>query len=173
MTLLRMEYLKRPVNILIIILSLVIAGDLIFFSKVIGRQDSEITSLEEKINSLRGTSRRGGGLERARSGVDAFKKGLPDEKRLTPVLEEVFLTAKKNGLKIPAGDYSPETLKDADISRYMISFPVEGRYSQIKKFIYDLENMKHQLAIEEISMASSKETDGTIGLKIKISAYYL
>lgn len=167
-----MEYLKRPVNILIIILSLVIAGDLIFFSKVIGRQDSEITSLEEKINSLRGTSR-GGVLERARSGVDAFKKGLPDEKRLTPVLEEVFLTAKKNGLKIPAGDYSPEMVKDADISRYMISFPVEGRYPQIKKFIYDLENMKHQLAIEEISMASSKETDGTIGLKIKISAYYL
>ena len=105
--------------------------------------------------------------------VEIFKKRLPDRDGLTDVLDEVFKTARSNGLKIPSGDYGPETVKETAISRYTITLPVEGRYPQIKRFIYDIETMKYPLAIEEITLSRGKGAAGVIGLKIKMSAYFL
>lgn len=150
-------------------------GDIIFTFKIIPGQELRIRSTEERVNELRGSS----GAERAASGVLAFKKRLPQRSELTRVLSEVFAIARRNGLKIEAGDYSPETVRDTDISRYTFSFPVEGGYGQIKKFIYDVEALRYPLVIEEIGLVSGKgdkKEDANvngIGLKMKVSIYFM
>ncbi len=144
-----------------------IAANVIFGFRVIGAHRTELASLEERLSALR-PGKAGPG-----AAISSFKKGLPDSNELTGILKEVLESARRNSLKVPAGSYSPETVKDTDISRYTISLPVEGRYPQIKRFIYEIESSKRHVVIEEITLASGRAEEGTIGLKIKLSAYYM
>ncbi|MBI5492849.1 MAG: type 4a pilus biogenesis protein PilO [Deltaproteobacteria bacterium] len=157
--------LKKPPVLLLVFSVLLIAADIIFGLKVIGAQRTELSSLEDRVSRLRPGSG-------AASSVDSFKKGLPDANELTGILKEVLESARRNDLKAPAGSYSPEAVKDTDISRYTISLPVEGRYQQIKRFIYEIESSKRPVVIEEITLASGRGEDGAIGLNIRLSAYY-
>lgn len=151
-----------------------LVANAVYCRAVTGPMEARLASFEEKEARLRGVLRaRAGGDGGAIEGVKSFKEKLPDYKGLTKVLGEVFTAAKKNGLKIPEGDYRPETVKDTDISRYTFSFPVEGRYSQIKKFIYDIETLDRMLVVEEVTLSTGKAEDGTVALNIRMSAYYL
>lgn len=164
--------IKKPVSLLIIIALFLILGNILFSIKAVGRQEREIVSLEKRIVDLRRADR-GNPFQKAMSGVESFKKELPDRHKLTKIAEKIYNTAQKNGLKIAAGDYRPDIVKETDISRYTISFPVEGHYTQIKRFIYDIETLSYPIVIEELILTKNKTDEGIIGLNIKISTYFL
>ncbi len=169
------EWIKKPLGPFLAILLVIIAGNAVFSITEISRQSDEILSIQERIAVLKqGLKRPGAGqrLERVTSGVETFKARIPDHKGLTEVLNDIFRAARKNALQIPTGDYDPITVKETDISKYTIKFPVEGTYRQIKRFIYDIEVLPHILAVEEITFSSGKG-EGTIALNIKVSTYFL
>lgn len=151
-----------------------LAANVIFTLTVIGHQASEIDSLESSINNLRkgeGPHPRSG-EEGTADDIAAFMKRIPGEGKLTAVVRSVFNVARNNGLAIPAGEYSPQTVKDGDVSRYVMTFPVEGGYPNIKKFIYDVEMLRQMVAIEEITLKGGSTDSEAIRLNIKISVYY-
>ncbi len=161
---------KRPVAAASLALAAILVINIIFSLTVIRGQDGEIARLKGEFEHG-GRSR--AGLPGGMAGLEALRKSLPDKQGLTEVINEVFRAAKKSGLKIPAGDYGPETVKEAGVSRYSISFPVEGRYEQIKGFIFEVETLKHPVVVEEVMLSGSKTEEGVIGLKINISVYFL
>jgi len=175
-------YLGRPAFYVIVFSAALIAVNLFISNKALRAQAEVLAQKERRVAALRDylKGKREGVrldeaylIEEALLGVEAFKKGLPDSRRLTTVLNDVLKLAKKNGLRIPSADYSPETIKDSGFSRYTISFPVEGGYGRIKRFIYDVEAMRHAVVIDDITLASGRAGTGTIGLKIRISVYYI
>lgn len=165
--------MKKPSVSLVVlpISALTIALNIIFGQTVLYKKDAVLSSVEGELRVLRGSSRIGR-LDPTEE-ITKFKKRLPVHSELTSALEEVFDAARKNGLKLSVGDYNPETIKDMNISRYTVSFPAEGSYARIKRFIYDLESSQKHFTVEEISLASSKGIEGVIGLKITLSAYFI
>ncbi len=134
----------------------------------------ELRSLEHKGLSSTGAVSLQAASARASREVEAFKKErLVKGSELTSVLDEVFKDARRSGLKIRSADYKPVTIKDTEISRYLFSFPVEGSYRQIRRFIYDIENSKQMLVVEGITMQSSKKAAGSIGVEIELSIYFI
>jgi Tfp pilus assembly protein PilO len=170
-------WIKRPVGLILLFLLLILAANTVFSLVVIKSQSDEILTLLERISSAREEIKRpessnvGERIKKVQTDVESFKAGIPDHKGLTGVLNDIFAAARKNGLQIPSGDYSPKTVKETDISKYTIRFPVEGTYPQIKRFIYDVGALRHLLAIEDIAFSSSKGKR-TIGLKITVSTYF-
>lgn len=158
---------------LFVVSAALIAANVVFMLTVIDHQKSLIASLEERIDGLRGSSiGKAKSPERAAVGVAAFKKTLPEREAISKILGEIFGMARGNGLKIDSGDYKPETGKDTDISRYTFSFPMEGGYAQLKRFIYGLESSKYPIVIEDISLTGAKE-GGDISLKVKATIYFM
>lgn len=157
------------------IVLIAIALNAFFSLTVLKKQGAEIAQSELSAHESRQGQDRGRGFDYARTkeDVEKFKKRLPGEKKLTRVIGDILSAAKKNGLVILTGDYGAETSREIDISKYTITFPVEGRYPQIKKFIYDVEALRYSLAIEDLTLTSSKALDGSIGLKIRVSVYFL
>lgn len=151
-------------------LSLLFVGNIVFYIISVRSQASEAASLEKTVSTIikeLGPDTRETGLMLA-----AFKKDLPKEEGLTLVISAILKTARSNGLKITSGDYTHEIVKETEISRYTMDFPVEGGYHQIKRFIYDLETLKHPVSIDEISLSSAKE-EGLIGLRLRVSIYFI
>jgi len=147
----------------------------IFSLTVLKRQDAEITRLERAVAELKDGSgpQSRVGYAQVKADVETFKKRLPGEKKLTRIVGEILNAAKRNGLVVPTGDYGAATGKETGISQYTITFPVEGAYPQIKKFIYEVETLKYSLAIEDVTLTSTKALDGRIGLKIRVSVYFI
>lgn len=172
--------LKRPAGIMALIALCVIAANFIFTVKVINGQDSDISAFEEIENWLRAAKKEkqmsaafgAGRPERVRQEIEAFKGRLSGQKDLTRVVERLVKAARKNGLSITNADYSPGMVREAEAYRYTISFPVEGMYPQIKKFINDIETLNYPIVIEEITLSGSKVQQGAIGLRLKISTYF-
>ena len=163
---------------------IVIVINLIFGATTLNERDRLVSSLELRSRELRALEHRGfsssgaASLQeasaRASQEIETFKKErLVKGSQLTKVLDGVYKAARKNGLKIKSANYKPITIKDTEISRYFFSFPVEGRYNQVKKFIFDIESSKQMLLVESITMNSSQKSAGRIGVDIELSVYFI
>lgn len=151
--------------------AVVIAANIVLTFTVTAAQEDETRLLGETVSGLKGGL--GSPFEQAVSDIEVFTGRMPTEKGLPKALAFIFDIARKNGLNIPSGDYAPETVSEAGISRYTISFPVEGSYPEIKKFIYGIENMNVPVVVEDIAFSRSKGTSGAIELKIRLSVYFI
>ena len=168
------KYLKsagKTSLVLFLASAVVIAANLILTFTVTAAQEDETRLLGEMVSGLKGVS--GSPLAQAVSDIEVFTGRMPNEKGLPKALASIFDIARKNGLNIPSGDYAPETVSEAGISKYTISFPVEGSYPEIKKFIYGIENMNVPVVVEDIAFSRSKGTSGAIELKIRLSVYFI
>ncbi|MBI5562353.1 MAG: type 4a pilus biogenesis protein PilO [Deltaproteobacteria bacterium] len=149
----------------------IIAANILAGIFVLPAQEAEITRIGAALDAAR-VKNSPAAREGLAEEIGRFKEGLPEEKRLVRVIGEVLRTAKDNDLRVPEGDYSPATAKEADIGKYTLTFPVEGRYEQIKRFIHGVETLRYPFVIEEITLAGSKSGPGVIALKIKLSVYF-
>lgn len=162
----------RPSYVILVISLLVIITNFIFGGTVLRSQEVNEKRLEDRAEELRSAiSERGSGPQQEVQAAN-FIKGLTESADLTSILDEIFKSATKSGLDVPSADYNPEAFKDSSMSRYAFTFPVEGRYRDIKKFLYDLESSRRPLVIEELSLASGKTNEGKIRLRIRMSVYY-
>ena len=172
------EWVKRPVGLatfLAVIVLLLNIGASLF---VVAGQNRDIDFLEERLQALKGEALPDKvdpsyAIGMLLEDVATFKKRLPSADALSRVIDDVYVSARRNGLSIEKGIYTPKSVNEMEISRYSISFPVQGRYKDIKKFIYDLETLKHPLVLDEISLARSKGGRGIVELNIMVSTYFL
>jgi len=152
---------------------LVIAVNVAAAFFVIAPSQEGLAALERSAAGLRTRGDTARSIERALSDVGGFEKRLLTEKKgLTTVINEVFRAAARNGLDIQSSEYASGGEGDTGLSHYSISFPVEGRYGKIRKFIHDLETLDRQLVIDEITFSRSKASRGTIELTMRLSVYF-
>ena len=82
------------------------------------------------------------------------------------------LDSLARGVSLSIRDVSYDSKKAGKSGIYpiSISFPVEGKYANVKSFIYKLESSRRLLTIDDLSLekASGRED---IRLKIRISVY--
>ncbi len=105
------------------------------------------------------------------SALEDFKSALPGNEEITPIINDIHNIAKENRLKILNTTYSTEIKKQSIINRHSMSFPIEGSYKSIKKFIYDIESLKHHLVIDKISLRAGSGKKSTISINVGISVY--
>ena len=105
------------------------------------------------------------------SALENFKNALPGSEEITPIINDIYNIAKDNRLKILRANYSTDIKKGSFINRHSMSFPIEGSYKSIKKFIYDIESLKHHLVINRITLKSGFGGKSNIGIDIGISVY--
>lgn len=163
----------RPVHILTAISVLIIIGNIAFSAFFIAGQEEKIASLEDRAALLKAAvSGRGDSSWVKKARMVEFMSGVPTQNELAAVLRQVFDAARDNNLKVPEGDYSAEPAKDGRLSKYTFTLPVEGKYSDVKRFIYELETSDMPIAIDELTLTKGKEESRQLSLNIRISVLY-
>lgn len=112
--------------------------------------------------------------EQIEKNLQQFNNLIPDQIDFSSFIGELFEWAQQADLAIHQINYQPEYDKEAHFLRYGLSFSVKGSYSQVKKFIYLLENANRILLVEKISLAGSSSTKkkSTVDLRIELSTYF-
>jgi Tfp pilus assembly protein PilO len=105
----------------------------------------------------------------ADSGAALESMKVPEKVTMSGIVREFHRQAKKSALSISSARYSPPVREGKYLIRHDISFPVEGRYKNIRKFIYNLEKMPYLMTIDDPALTS--RGDRIVSVTIRISLY--
>ena len=165
-----------------VILLLVI--NLALFSWLNWEQSPRVEALERKVINLQAQSRRMEGdadfprtlpqiFKRGQDDFATFRQAMPPKTEFTKLISEVLSTAEKSGLSIQRISYDPKELKQRGVLEYALTFGVTGDYSQLKKFVFSLEQSPRLISIEDISLTEggSPKNRG-VSLKIDLVTYF-
>ena len=128
----------------------------------IARIQAEVIGLERITSKLACT----------RSDVErVFNETLSSkERRLTAIQRELRLLAHERHMDPEAISYSVGSVRQTDLVRLEITFPLEGPYETLEGFIASVESSKNFLIVQDVSMQS---TDGkSLQLSISIVTYF-
>lgn len=102
--------------------------------------------------------------------IEKFKDMLPQRSQMTQIVRELDMLAKNNALSIHDISFETKKVEQGDIFPLSFSFLIEGKYNNIKSFIYKLESSRRLITIDDLSLekVSGKEE---IRLKIRATIY--
>jgi type IV pilus assembly protein PilO len=103
--------------------------------------------------------------------MQRFRNEIPDQTELSGLVDELFRIAEKSGLKITSVKYDPQRDADQNLLHYDLGFEVDGTYAQVKKMVHAVEQSPRLLAIDKLSLNSSK-SDGNVRLRLKLTTFF-
>lgn len=109
---------------------------------------------------------------RGRQDLEVFREAIPPRSAFTDLIGEVFSLASEAGLAIDRIGYDPEEDTGRNLLRYGLQFTVTGRYGELKRFVYALEQSERLIAIEELTLRSGEAQGGEVALAVRLSTYF-
>jgi len=135
------------------------------------------TELEAQVRSLGQTMR---GLQReTRSSetqlsafreVEEFSQGYPRRTDLVRLMGRLTKLAQSLSLQVPDVNYAPSEMKEASLTKLVVTMGVEGTYGKIRRYLYELEGMRRFLVIERLSLRDSKGTSD-VQVQLQLALY--
>ena len=68
--------------------------------------------------------------------------------------------------------FSPSGESEYGYQRLAVTLPVEGNYSNIRKFLNVLESRSRLIIVDSMGLASEREGTGMIQMDVNLSTYY-
>ncbi len=94
--------------------------------------------------------------------------GVPAQKDMPLLVKEFVQKARRLDLKVASVNYDIPKRGSGELAMLSFSFPVEGRYPDIKRFIYDVETSDRIVGIEDLKLDSDQ---GRVKLNMKLMTY--
>ena len=95
-------------------------------------------------------------------------EGIPEQKDMPLLVKELEQMAKRLNLAVAAINYDIPRRESGELAMLSFSFPVEGRYPDIKRFIYEVETSGRLIGIQDVNLESDK---GKVKLQMKLMTY--
>ncbi len=100
--------------------------------------------------------------------VAGLKAGIPAQKDMPLLVKEFVQDAKRLNLAVDAVTYDIPKGGNEGIAMLSFSFPVEGRYPDIKRLIYEIETSDRLVGIQDVKMEANM---GRVKLAMKLVTY--
>jgi Tfp pilus assembly protein PilO len=94
--------------------------------------------------------------------------GIPSQKDMPLIMKELVQMARRLNLAVSAIDYDIPQRKSGELAMLSFSFPVEGSYPDIKRFIYEVEISDRLIGIQDVNLELDK---GKVKLQMKLMIY--
>jgi Tfp pilus assembly protein PilO len=95
-------------------------------------------------------------------------EGIPAQKDMPLLVKELEQMAKRRNLAVAAINYDIPRRESGELAMLSFSFPVEGRYPNIKRFIYEVETSGRLIGIQNVNLESAKRR---VKLQMKLMTY--
>ncbi len=94
--------------------------------------------------------------------------GIPAQKDMPLLVKELEQMAKRLNLAVAAINYDIPRRESGELAMLSFSFPVEGRYPDIKRFIYEVETSGRLIGIQDVNLESDQ---GKVRVRMKLMTY--
>ena len=122
----------------------------------------------EKLEAfLAGLNRAEADLQRLRDEVLSTK-----DERMVDVQAELAELAQEFNIQASTNDFDNEVLYDEELERFVIVLPLEGGYSNLRKFLRAVEGSDNFLVVERVALAKGKQGGVMLSLDISLATYF-
>jgi len=152
-------------------LGLLLVNGLVFASLVLPargqrmRQENQVLDLQRRVRTAQREGESGEAFLSAVRELEEFAQGYPSRAELVGLIGRLGKLAQSLAVEISTTDYQPSQVKEAELTKVAVSMAVEGTYSKIRRFLYELERLRRHLVIERLSL---KDPKGTSELQVHL-----
>lgn len=107
-------------------------------------------------------------FEKQRSSVAGIMAGVPAQKDMPLLIRDLVQTARRLNLSVASVKYDIPKKSGGELAQLAFSFPAEGRYPDIKRFIYEVETSDRLVGIQNIKLSTEKDK---IKMDMKLVTY--
>ena len=97
-----------------------------------------------------------------------IRAGITEQKDMPILIKELVQTARRLNLAVAAVSYDMPKPGGQGLTMLPFSFPVEGSYPNVKRFIYEIESSDRLIGIQDIRLDGEK---GRVKLQLKLVTY--
>ncbi len=94
--------------------------------------------------------------------------GIPAQKDMPLLVKDLVQAARRLNLSVASVKYDIPRRASGELALLSFSFPAEGRYADIKRFIYEVETSDRLVGIQELKLDSDQ---GKIKMEMKLLTY--
>ena len=132
--------------------------------------EAQVRDLEQTMRSLQRETRSSETQLSAFREVEEFSQGYPRRTDLVGLMGRLTKLAQSLSLQVPDVTYTPSEMKEASLTKLVVTMGVEGTYGKIRRYLYELEGMRRFLVIERLSLRDSKGTSD-VQVQLQLALY--
>jgi len=92
------------------------------------------------------------------------------KERLAPMIEEVYELTQKAGFSPHTVGFAEDPAPGAD--RFSLTFQIEGRYADVRKFLYVLETSPRFFVLERVRVSMNENSPDILKVDLTVSHYF-
>ncbi len=101
-----------------------------------------------------------------------FKESIYPKNQFARFVAEIYEAVGRNNLEVSSISYKPDLNKESNLLQYSLGLSLVGNYTQLKKFIGDLDNTGNLLHIDSLSLTVQASKSDLVQLQVQLTAYF-
>lgn len=142
--------------------------DLFLFGVLASPYSLRLSAFEDKYRELRKRRADAVMFKQQKSSVSGVIAGVPAQKDMPLLVKDLVQNARRLNLSVSSVKYDIPVRASGELALLSFSFPAEGRYADIKRFVYEVETSDRLVGIENLKMDSEK---GIVRMDMKLLTY--
>jgi Tfp pilus assembly protein PilO len=143
-------------------------ADLLVYFVLLGPSRTMLAGREAKYAELRQQHAEAVLFKKQKQLFAGIIAGVPSQQDMPLIVKEFVQTARQLKLKVDSVNYDIPKRGSGELTMLAFSFPAEGRYPDIKRFIYEVETSDRLIGIQDLKLESEK---GNVKLALKLMTY--
>ncbi len=145
-----------------------LALDSVLYGAFVAPSVAQLTAWEAKYGEIRKRHAEAVFFKKQKPSFSGVMAGIPAQKDMPLLVKDLVQAARRLNLSVASVKYDIPKRASGELALLAFSFPAEGRYADIKRFIYEVETSDRLVGIEELKMDSDQ---GKVKLEMKLLTY--
>ncbi len=151
-----------------LICSCLLLLDLALYGAVVRPAAVKSAERESRITELRKRYAVGVLYQQQRKSIGALVTRVPTQKDMPLLVKELEQSARTLGLRVGSVNYDIPRPGAEETAMLTFSFPVDGRYAALKRFVYEVETSPRLVGIDSLEIKGDRKGDA---LTLKLMTY--
>ena len=160
--------IDRKLRTVVLVFAALICLDLALYGFLIAPSLAWIKTWEVKYGELRKRHAEAVLFKKQKSSFTGIMAGIPAQKDMPLLVKELVQTARGLHLAVSSVKYDIPNRSSGELAQLAFSFPAEGRYPDIKRFIYEVETSDRLVGIQNLKLESEQNK---VKLDMKLVTY--
>lgn len=145
---------------------------LVFYFSALRPSEARLQKLRDKVEQqARPAIKPGGTVDAGKDPVEQlaiFYRAFPLRSSVPESLEKIYLAASEEGLRLDHADYKATSVNAGKLTRYQITFPIKGGYSNIHKFLVRVLRDVPTSSLERVLFERKKINDSAVDATVTL-----
>jgi len=159
---------NRKLRTIALICAALISANVLFSLFVAAPSAAGLRELESRYAEFRKRNAEAVQFQKQKQDLAGIMTGIQTQKDMPLLVKDLVQTARGLKLKVGPINYDIPKPGSGGLAMLTFSFPAEGRYPDIKRFLYETETSPRLVGIQDVKLDGEK---GGVKLQVKLVTY--